>query len=84
MPGMTNTSVVHPLPTTPGWQSMGCIKSSPNMLLGTAAYFDTQLTSTSCKNACFLNGKTWAAVGWNGTQAVSFMRWDTPQPPDFP
>jgi len=61
------------LPTTPGWQQVGCIIDSwTGMLTGrTPSYYDTKLEPKSCTAACSKQGFSWALMG----QRADY-RWD--------
>ena len=59
------------LPTTAGWQNIGCIRDSSSMLLNTNQYYDTQVSVATCTNSCAQSGFNFAAIGQYQSKWVS-------------
>ena len=57
------------LPSAPGWQPLGCIQDTGNMLLNETRYSDANLTQATCFDSCLRSGYQYAAVGkmWGTT-----------------
>jgi hypothetical protein len=54
------------LPTTPGWQQVGCVQDTASFL-NYATFLDNNLTQDRCTTACLNSGYAWAGVGHQNT-----------------
>lgn len=62
-PKVASQAAVPDLPTLPGWKQISCIKDSDNMLLNKIRSYDNSVSQSTCLDACFRSGYSYASIG---------------------
>jgi hypothetical protein len=76
-PTVPDTAAVPALPTLPGWTQISCIKDSDNMLLNRIRTYDNSVSQSTCLDACFRSGYSYASIGkaWGTTWVSAIIVW---------